>query len=573
MAGSIAVEPRRLGVSIARPSVPTALMWLLTGLVGFLVLFPLIMLLWGSIAGVPPGEAAQPSLAGWVEAYTAPDTYIAFANTLGLSIIRAVLSISLAIFFAWVLTRTDVPHRRLLQLLLMAPFAVPPLVLTIAWSLLASPNAGLLNQWWTDTFGVRNGPFNVYSYGGIVWVGVLNFVSIKIMLLVPAFNAMDATLEESSTMSGASRLETFFHVTLPLMLPAILGVFILSLIRFMESFETELFLGAPAHIYVFTTLIFNLLNTFPVRYPPAMSLAVSLLVLTFVMAVIQGRLIGSRRYTTVSGKSFRTQPTRLRVWRWPVFGICVAFFVVAFLLPLAVLILNSLSVRSTIQLEALSLANYQTVFQQSRMLTMLQNTLLLGVGVATIGMLLAAIIAYVIVRTDFRGRHLLDLLTWVPWTVPGIVLSVAMLWAYLALPGQLYGTMGLLIIAVVTTTLPLAVRLMVGTQVQIAKELEESSRIHGATWAETFIYVVLSLVKRGFMAGWVVLCVDAVRNVGVVLLLYSATSMPISIMIFVLFREGQTRVVSAIAVLMLLLIMGLLALQLRLARDPSQAVR
>jgi iron(III) transport system permease protein len=148
-----------------------------------------------------------------------------------------------------------------------------------------------------------------------------------------------------------------------------------------------------------------------------------------------------------------------------------------------------------------------------------------------------------------------------------------MLWAYLALPGQLYGSVWLLIIAVVTTTLPLAVRLMVATQVQIARDLEESSRIHGATWLETFIYVVLGLVKRGFAVGWVVLCVEAVRSLGVVLLLYSAASMPLSIMIFVLFQEGQTRVVSAVAVLMLVLIMALLVVQVRIGKDPSQAVR
>jgi iron(III) transport system permease protein len=207
------------------------------------------------------------------------------------------------------------------------------------------------------------------------------------------------------------------------------------------------------------------------------------------------------------------------------------------------------------------------------MLTMLRSTAMLGVGVATLGMLLAAVIAYVIVRTEFRGKHILDILTWVPWTVPGIVLSVAMLWAYLALPGELYGTIWLLIIAVVTTTLPLAVRLMIGTQVQISRELEESSRIHGATWLETFFYIMLSLVKRGFMTGWIVLCVDAVRNLGVVLLLYSVASMPISVMIFVLFQEGQTRVVSAIAVLMLALIMLLLSLQIRLGKDPAQGVR
>jgi iron(III) transport system permease protein len=544
------------------------LMWGLTAVVGFLVLYPLVMLLWGSIAGVPPGEEPQPSLNGWIATYSAWETYTAFANTLVLSLIRALLSVSLAVLFAWVLTRTDVPFRSALQLILIAPFAVPPLVLTISWSLLASPNAGIVNQWWTAIFGVEKGPFNVYSYAGLVWVGVLNFVSLKIILLMPAFHAMDATLEESSTMSGASKLSTFFHVTLPLMLPAIAGVFILSLIRFMESFETELFLGAPAHIYVFTTQIYQLLNTFPVKYPPAMALAVSLLVLTFAMALIQGRVLRGKRYATVSGKSFRSHPTRLGFWRWPVFGLCVTFFVVAFVLPLLVLILSSLAPRSGIQLDALTLANYQTVFQQPRMLTMLQNTLVLGVSVATLGMFLAAVIAYIIVRTDFAGKHVLDGLTWVPWTVPGIVLSVAMLWAYLALPGQLYGTIWLLIIAVVTTTLPLAVRLMVGIQVQIGKELEESSRVHGATWAETFVYVILGLVKRGFVVGWIVLCVDAVRNVGVLLLLYSAATMPISIMIFVLFQEGQTRVVSAISVIMLVFISLLLAAQIRLGNDP-----
>src|SRR3982074_2877702 len=274
MARAIAVAGWRTGLGLRRPALPTLLMWALTGLVGFLVLFPLLMLFWGSIAGVPPGEEPQPSLNGWIDAYATPDTYTAFANTLALSLVRATLSVGLAIFFAWVLTRTNVPHRRLLQLLLIAPFAIPPLVLTISWSLLASPNAGMLNQWWTDAFGVSRGPFNVYSYGGLVWVGVLNFVSIKIMLLMPAFNAMDATLEESATMSGGSKLSTLVFVTLPLMLPAIAGVFILSLIRYMESFETELFLGSPAHIYVFTTQIFTLLTTYPVRYPPAMALSV-----------------------------------------------------------------------------------------------------------------------------------------------------------------------------------------------------------------------------------------------------------------------------------------------------------
>ncbi|MCA1646690.1 MAG: iron ABC transporter permease [Chloroflexi bacterium] len=537
------------------------------------MLYPLLMLLWGSIAGVPPGEKAEPTLSGWVDAYSTADTYGAFANTLVLSLIRATLSVSLAVFFAWVLTRTDVPHRSTLQLLLIAPFALPPLVLTIAWALLASPNAGMLNTVWAATFGVAKGPFNVYSYGGLVWVGVLNFVSVKILLLIPAFNAMDATLEESSTMSGSSKLSTFMHVTVPLMLPAIGGVFILSLIRFMESFETELFLGAPAHIYVFTTQIYLLLNTFPVKYPQAMALAVSLLVLTFGMAALQARLLGGKRYTTVSGKSFRTHPTRLGIWRWPIFGLCVTFFIVAFLLPLLVLVLQSLAPRSGIQLDTLTLANYATLLQQPKMAAMLKNTVVLGVGVATVGMLLAAIIAYVIVRTDFRGKHVLDLLTWVPWTVPGIVLSVAMLWAYLTLPGDLYGTVWLLIIAVVTTTLPLGVRLMVGTQVQIARELEESSRVHGATWLETFFHVVLALVKRGFSVGWIILCVEAVRNLGVVLLLYGAASMPISIMIFVLFQEGQTGVVSAIAVVMLTLITVLLGVQMRLSKEPSQAVR
>ena len=572
MARTVPLEGRVVRAGLPRLAAPTLAMWGLTAMVAFLVLYPLAMLFWGSIAGVPPGMPAQPSLKGWIEAYSNPATYTSFVNTLGLSLVRSFLSVGLAVFFAWVLTRTDVPHRRLVQMMVIAPFAAPPLLLTISWSLMASPNAGLLNQIWTALFGVERGPFNVYSYAGIIWVGVLNFTSVKVLLLLPAFNAMDATLEESSTMSGASRIATFFHVTLPLMMPAILGIFILSFIRYMESFETELFLGTPAHIYVFTTQIYTLLHDFPVNYPAAMALSVSLLALTFALAVFQARLLGRKRYTTVSGKSFRTHPTRLGPFRWVVFAISLVYFLVAFLLPFLTLLLNSFAPRWGVDLNAMTLANYQVIFQQKQMVDMLRNTLILGLGTATLGMLLSATIAYVIVRTDFAGKHLLDLLTWVPWTVLGIVLSVAMLWGYLAAPGlnELYGSVWLLVVALVTTTLPLAVRLMVGTQVQISKELEESSRIHGATWLQTFIHVMLGLVKRGFLAGWVVLFVDAIRNLGVIVLLYSAASIPISVMIFVRFQEGQTGVVSAIAVIMLALIMALLALQMRLGEDPTQ---
>ena len=209
------------------------------------------------------------------------------------------------------------------------------------------------------------------------------------------------------------------------------------------------------------------------------------------------------------------------------------------------------------------------------MVNMLKNTFILGLGSATTGMLLASVVAYVIVRTDFAEKKLLDMLSWVPWTVPGIVLSIAMLWAYISLPGpiQLYGTIGILIVAVVTTTLPLAVRLMTGTQVQIAKELEENSRVHGANWFQTFFHIMLGLIKRGFMAGWVIVCVDAIRNLGGVVLLFSAASMPISVMIFVLFSEGQTRVVSAMAVMLLMFIISLLALQMRLSEDRQTTTR
>jgi iron(III) transport system permease protein len=549
-------------------------MWALTLFVAFLVLYPLSMLFWGSIAGVPPGAPAQPSFKGWVEAYSDAATYRAFANTLGLSVLRTILSVALAIFFAWVITRTDVPMKRLVELMLIAPFAAPTLLMAISWAMLASPKAGLLNQMWKGTFGVEQGPFNVYSYGGIVWVGVIQFVAIKVMLLVPAFRQMDATLEESSIMSGANRVKTFFHVTLPLMMPAVLGVTILSFIRYMESFELELVLGQPANIYVFTTQIYTLLHDFPVNYPPAMALSVTLLVLTFILAVLQARILGNKRYTTVSGKSFRTQPAKLGPFRWVVFALCVVFFLVSFALPFAVLLLNSLSPATGVYSpDKWTLANYQQVFSQTKMTSMLRNTLILGVGSATLGMLLASIVAYVIVRTEFGGKKLLDMLSWIPWTVPGIVLSIAMLWAYISLPGpiQLYGTIGILIVAVITTTLPLAVRLMIGIQVQIAKELEESSRVHGASWFQTFFHIILGLIRRGFLAGWVIVFVDAVRNLGVVVLLFSAASMPISVMIFVLWSEGQTRVVSAMAVIMLLFIMALLALQMRLSEDRQAA--
>ena len=534
-----------------------AALGVLLAVVLFLTAYPLTMLVYGSLHSTPPGAAGVFSLDGYRAMLTTTNGLV-FINTVGLSLVKTGLAMVLALFLAWIVARTDTPYRDTLEVLITLPFYIPPILTAMAWGMLATPKGGLINLAWTGLTGSREPLVNVYSYGGVVWHMMQYSTPFLFLLMVGAFRSMDPALEESSRMSGASSWTTFRRVTLGLMLPVTTSAFLLSFIRGVESFESALIFGTPAGIEVITTEIYHLIHHASTPdYQQATALAFGIMVLMFVLVAWQWRLLGGRSFFTVTGKGYSPRVARLGRWRWVTFGFCLLFFVVTVVLPVGQLLISSFfKFFGFYRWNMVTTEHYAAVWNNRLVWRAFANTLLLGVLGATATMVLGGLIAYVIVRTRFPVRRVLEVLAWLPWMMPGMILGVGFLWAYALMPGpiQLYGTLWALLVAYVTLGTPLAVRTMAGAFAQLALDLEECSRVHGAAWSTTFRRILLALAWPSFAVGWILIFFIILRELSASILLYSVGNEVLSVVVMRLWTEGKAGPVSVIALVMLALV-------------------
>src|SRR5215510_7307189 len=334
---------------VQRVAWPRVVAWawlptLLLVVVAVLTVTPVVTALVAGFRDAPPGrpgaitwESIRASLGVMAE----PDVWRILWTTVWLSTVRAVLALALAVVLAWIIARTDCPFRNRLEFLLILSFFFPLLGKVLGWALLLSPQKGYLNQLLRHLpfLGGDSGPLDVFSYGGLVFVSVTGWATLLAIFLVPAFRNMDAALEESARMCGASPRRTIVRIVVPLLRPAILAGFVLALTRLLSSFETEVFLGTSAGIYVLTNKIYErMVQIFPPDYRAGMTMAVLLLVITFALVLVNWKVLGSRDYTTVTGRGYSVRPMPLGKLRWAAFAFVVLFFVVSVVLPAAMLI-------------------------------------------------------------------------------------------------------------------------------------------------------------------------------------------------------------------------------------------
>ena len=515
----------------------------------FLVVYPVGMVLYGSVKEGAPGQAGAYTLAHWRSVLFDPATFRLLATSVGIALPRTILALALATLFAWCVARTNTPCPRMLEALLAFMFFLPELPWVLAWMLLGAPSVGLLNQWARALVPGVDSIVNVYSYTGLVVLGAVRSATVLFLFIHPAFLAMDATLEEAARMAGASRWRTLWRIDFPLLLPAFLASGILSFVVAMESFEIPQLLGTPARIFVFTTRIYDLAYGGHVAsFGPAMVLAVLLLVLTLGLIVVQWRLLKGRAYTTVSGRGFRARPSDLGRWRWAPFALIVGFFLVFGALPFAVLLLNSLmEISGFIGWDMLTTKHWTDALGRTAVLTSIRDTLIVALAAATLGIVASALVAYVVTRTSWKGRAALDLVAWAPWAVPGLVMSLGFLWAFVGLP--IYGTPWLLVIVFVARGLPVGSRFFTATMVQVSAELEECARVHGASWLRTFARIWAPLLRPAILGAWILLFVIAVRVLDLAVLLAGPGSRMLSVDIFFWTVTGRQEAASVLALL------------------------
>jgi len=550
----------------------TLLPLLLLAVTVAMVIYPLAMVLYGSVRDVAPGQLGAFTLDNWRTVLADPSTLQLLATSVLIAVPRTILALLLATVFAWCLARTTTPGKRLLEGLLVFLFFLPELPWVLAWMLLGAPNVGLLNQWLrllvpgVETF------VNVYSYGGLIVLGAVRSAPVLFLFVYPAFQTMDATLEEAARMAGASAWRTIWRIDLPLLLPALLASGILSFVVAMEAFEIPQLLGTPAKIFVFTTRIYDLAYGGHVaRFGPAMVLAVLLLLLTVSLIAVQWRILRGRAYTTISGRGYRARPLDLGAWRWAPFAAIVTFFIVFGALPFVVLLLNSfMELSGFLSWEMRTTRHWTDALSRTAVLTSVKDTLAVGVTAATLGMIVSALISYVVTRTRWAGRQVLDMVAWAPWAVPGLVMALGFLWAFVSLP--IYGTLWLLVLVFVARGLPVGSRFFTATMVQIGAELEESARIHGASWLRTFVRIWVPLLRPAILGAWILLFVVAVRVLDLAVLLAGPGSRMLSVDIFLWTVTGRQEAASVLALLQTALVVaGYVVARLLLGRTPAQS--
>lgn len=524
---------------------------------------PLLMLLYGSVRSAPIGEpGATYTIQNYVKAYFDKEFYLLLLNSVYYALGTCTLTFLIGTFLAWVSERTNTPFKKLFVVMSLIPFIIPGILSTISWILLLSPKIGLINIVVKDILRLESAPFNVYSMWGMIWAESIHLYPLVFLLMSAAFRNMDTSLEEAALASGSSTFQTFCHVTLPLMRPAMFSLLLINFVRGIEAFEVPALIGVPAKISVFTTKIFLAIHQFPSDFGLAGAYAVTLLAISTVGVLLYGKLTRKEeRYATVTGKGYRPRVIDLGSWKYLTLGISFLIFLLAVILPVFVLLWSSFipyyGVPSRELMAKMTWANYQYIINYPLALTAFKNSFYLSVGSATLVMLLTSVIAWITVKTRLPGRALLDNMTFIPIAMPGIVLGVSLIWVYLTLPIPIYGTIWVLLLAYLTKFMPYGIRAASASMIQINKELEEASLTAGGTWFQTFRKVVLPLLMPGFTAGWIYISIIALRELSTSILLYSYNSTVLSIMAFDLWEGGQYTYVCALGVLMVLLLIAM----------------
>ena len=538
----------------------------------WLVLYPLLVLLVGSVRTDLPMRPGVLTFANFTALFADPVNRTAMVNTVVSSALATVVAVAIGVTLAWMTSRTDTPARRFFDNAFVIPYYLSPFVGAIAWTLLANPRIGFINNLFTEVLGFDEAPLDIYSVTGLVFVLALYYSPVVFLFVAGALRSMDPALEEASRIHGVGPLGTTLRVTLPVVAPAITSSALLVFLNAAGQFGIPAVIGIPMHYEVITTRIWVGLGYFPPKYTEAAAFAVVLLAVSTVIVLIQHRMLANRSYATVTGKGFRPAITPLGRARWLTFALCAAYVLLSIVLPYGALVFTSFQpyLQFAFDPGSWTLQKYaEVLFNNPQTLRATTNSLILGIAGATITVFFALIVSYVVQRTRLKARRLLDYLATFPAGVPAVVFAVALLWSYIFLPVPIYGTIWMLLIAYIAHYIPFGVRATSAGLAQIGPELEESSRLHGETWLGTMRRVVVPLLRPALAVGWILLFVEFIRSLSLSILLYTPESVVMPVVIYDLYETGAYPALAAFSTVQTVIIFVAIWLAKKVARLDS----
>lgn len=525
-----------------------------------LVVLPFGYLLWSGFHA-PDGSW---TLSHFVAVYTRPAFLRAIQNTAVFAIASALLSVVVALPMAWLVEKTNMPGRRWIWLGVIGTFAIPPFLGAIAWLLLAGPNAGFLNRVYF-ALGGQEPLFNVFSMLGMIWVTMLYNYPLAFLFISAALSSVPADLEDAASNLGASTWTTVRKVTFPLVLPAILGAFVLTFLSTVALFGIPGILGLPARIQVITTELWQMFF-FPPKLEQAAAFSSSLLLITVVLLYVQKRILGRRAFTTIGGKGGVKRRMDLGKWKLPAFLLCLAIIACSFILPFLMMLAASFTKAWGAGLDPsnLSLGNYQFIlFEYSGGAVSIRNSFVLAFIAATAAIILVAVIAYVTERRLVPGSGILRFLALAPQVIPGIVLAIGLFAAYSRPPLLLYGTIWLLALCYVTHFLPSAFENSVSGVKAVHADLEDAARGLGSSRVHALRVITLPLIRPALIAGWILVFMPSLRELSSSILLFTSNSRVISVTVYDLFEQGSFEAISVMGVVVILITLALIGIGMR----------
>lgn len=577
-AGALAVEngamlASRLAWTVRRGGVMPGAIF---AVVFVLVATPIVFLLLGSFSAADlPGNLSLQylTLRNYAQTWLDPATYALLGNTTIYVAGSTVLGISLATVLAWLVERTDMRGKAWIYACVPMTLAVPGMLQSMAWVLMLSPRVGFINKLAMNAFGLSAMPFNIYSFGGMIFVEGLRLVPTAFLMLVPLLRGMDPGLEEAAAAAGAGPLRVLHRVSLKLMAPGLLAIVIYQAMTALEIFEVPGLLGQPAGIFVFSTKIYAIIASVTIapNYGAANALAVLYLIVAVLATFFYARIIArSERYAVISGKAYRPRLQPLGKWRAAASLLAIAYLTLSVILPFIVLVYTSflsfIQEPSARAFATMTLKNYAQVFRTPSVGLAVRNTIEMVAVTATATTLLSFMISLVVVRSRFWGRRLLDQLAFFPTAIPGIVMAIAFIWIFLqfdrfGLP--FFGTIWSVAVVFTVSFMAYGTRAMNAAILQIHKDLEEAAHVAGAAQWRIMWRVFLPLVLPSLAGVWIWTALHAINVAGMPLLLtQGAHNQVLSVMIWNMWDNGYLPLVGAVGTL-LMIFLAFLALLTR----------
>jgi iron(III) transport system permease protein len=485
-------------------------------------------------------------------------------TTFALATLSALICCIVAAPMGWLVARTDMPLRRTVRILVTASFVTPPFLGAIAWELLAAPNSGLLNQLFREITGAPQDVhlLNIYSFSGLVFVISCYTFPYVFVLVANALDRTPGDLEDASAILGARAWDTALRITIPLALPAVVAGALVAFLQAMTLFGSPAILAMPAGFHTMTTKIWSLFQ-FPPKPELAAAASLPLLVLTVILLRAEHMVLGRRGYSVVGGKNSEPRIVRLGLWRWAMLAVALIVLMCPVFLPYFALLNASFSKVAShlVWFNNFTLQNLHFVFfELSSTPLALRNTFILGIMAATAGTILALVIAYVTARQAVTGYRTLGFLATAPVAIPGIVLGVGLFFSYTRPPFVLYGTLWILLIAFVTLAMPAAYQQLQSAFRSVHPELEDASRILGATRLRSLWQITAPLLRTSVIATWCFIFVGVIRELSAAIMLFTSETKVLSVLIYDLNESGDLAAIAVLGLLMLVITFTIVAL-------------